>query len=250
MGKGRTRRSRCGSAERGIGWRRGHASGRWWRRRGWRRRNRNCWSCGRRLPARERRWGYCRRPRRLRARGHGLGRNGRWRVRLRMRCRNGLCDARRSRSNDRRNNLRRNHDLGNDDGGWNWFRRHGRRDSWRRFVDLRLFGNERRSRNRCNRSGCLLDRCVNRWMDRRRFGNHSPSSGGRFDLPLQFQQIAPQSIAHLHAQVGEFQKSLSKFVLLPQEVDGHERRGNEQYSEHYSEHYEYELPQRHSPVCT
>jgi len=42
-------------------------------------------------------------------------------------------------------------------------------------------------------------------MDCRCIRDLSPSSGGRFDLPLQFQQIASQSIAHLQAQVSEFQ---------------------------------------------
>lgn len=63
-------------------------------------------------------------------------------------------------------------------------------------------------------------------MDPRSFRDRARSFGGGFDLPLQFQQIVPQSIAHLQAQVSEFQESLSKFVLLPQEVDGDERRGN------------------------
>ncbi len=97
----------------------------------------------------------------------------------------------------------------------------------------------------CNRSSCLLDRRVNAWMDCWRFRYHRPSSDGRFDLPLQLQQIAPQSIAHLQAQVGEFQESLSKFVLLPQEVDGQKRRGKRQHSEQY----EYGPHERHSPVC-
>ena len=83
-------------------------------------------------------------------------------------------------------------------------------------------------------------------MDRRRFRARSRGFGGRFHLPLQFQQVAAQSVAHLQAQVGEFQQSLPKFVLLPQKVDGEERRGNGQQCEHY----EYELHERHSPVCT
>jgi hypothetical protein len=67
--------------------------------------------------------------------------------------------------------------------------------------------------------------------------DRSRSFGGRFHLPLQLQEFAPQAIAHLKAQVGEFQESLAKFVLLPQEIDGYERSGNGQHSEHY----EYEL---------
>jgi len=82
-------------------------------------------------------------------------------------------------------------------------------------------------------------------MDCRCIRDLSPSSGGRFDLPLQFQQIASQSIAHLQAQVSEFQESLSKLVLLPQQVDSQERRGKRQHSEQY----EYGPHERHSPVC-
>ena len=77
------------------------------------------------------------------------------------------------------------------------------------------------------------------------FRDRSHSPGRYFHLPLQFQKVAAQSIAHLHAQVGEFQESLAKFALLPQKIDGDEWRGKGQYSEHY----EYELQQRHSPVC-
>jgi hypothetical protein len=86
---------------------------------------------------------------------------------------------------------------------------------------------------------------MNRMVDRRNFRDGSRNFGGRFHLPLQFQQVAPQSIAHLDAQVCEFKESLAKFVLLPQEIDGDEWRGNGEDPEHY----EYELQQRHSPVC-
>jgi hypothetical protein len=82
-------------------------------------------------------------------------------------------------------------------------------------------------------------------MDGRNFRCRGRGSSGRFDLPLQVQQVATQSIAHLHAEVGEFQESLAKFVLLPEEVNRDERRGQGKYPEHY----EYELHERHSPVC-
>lgn len=125
------------------------------------------------------------------------------------------------RNNDRRRNWFRLRPFSYENRGrgfLNWpirFRWRRRLDYWRRSIKL-LFLRDAR-------------------------GNCSRRFGGRFDLPLQFEQVAPQSVAHLHAQVGEFQESLAKFALLPDEVDREERRGSEQYSQHHSEHYEYEL---------
>jgi hypothetical protein len=125
--------------------------------------------------------------------------------------------------------------------GWNRFRLRCFSDRSRRRELLKRpirFGWCRR-RDHCSRSLELLFFNDARW-------DRSGCPGGRFDLPLQFQQVATQSIAHLHAQVGEFEESLAKFVLLPQEIDGDEGRGKRKYPEHY----EYELHERHSPVCT
>jgi len=45
-------------------------------------------------------------------------------------------------------------------------------------------------------------------------------------LPLQFQQLTPQPIMQLHAQLSELYELQAKFVLPPEEEDGEWRRGN------------------------
>ncbi len=122
-----------------------------------------------------------------------------------------------------------------------WFRHYGHRDNRRRHLGFLFFGNSGR-----NRSRCFIDCWMNRRGNRHCFRDRGCRSGGRFHLPLQFQQVAPQSVAHLHTQLGEFKESLAKLVLPPHQVDGHKRRGHGQHREHY----EYELHERHSPVCT
>ena len=83
------------------------------------------------------------------------------------------------------------------------------------------------------------------WID----GNWRFWSGtlrGSFNLPLQFQQIAPQAITYLKAQLSEFEELLANFMLAPENVDCDERRSDGEQPEHY----EYELHYWHSPVCT
>jgi hypothetical protein len=53
------------------------------------------------------------------------------------------------------------------------------------------------------------------------------------NLPLQVEKVATQSIADLHAQLGESENLLSKFVLPPEEEDGRERRGYGKQREHH-----------------
>lgn len=69
---------------------------------------------------------------------------------------------------------------------------------------------------------------------------------GSLNLPLQFQQVAPQAITHLQAQLGELEELLANFMLAPENVDCDERRSDGKQPEHY----EYELHSWHSPVCT
>ena len=71
-------------------------------------------------------------------------------------------------------------------------------------------------------------------------------SGRGLNLPLQLQQVAPQSIPHLHAQVREFEELLAKLALPPEKIGGGEGCGDDEQPEHY----EYELHYWHSPVCT
>ena len=96
-----------------------------------------------------------------------------------------------------------------------------------------------------------VQRFVNDWRNRRggffrrwcyvwglrRFRGRSSNPGGRLNLPLQFQQVAPQSVSHLQAQISQLEQLLAKLVLPPDKIDGDEWRGDGEQREHY----EYEL---------
>ena len=65
----------------------------------------------------------------------------------------------------------------------------------------------------------------------------------RLNLPLEFQEVATESIGDLHAQLGELEESLPKFALAQEKKNGCERCGEGKQREHY----EYELQGRHTP---
>lgn len=72
-----------------------------------------------------------------------------------------------------------------------------------------------------------------RWLSRLSLCDGRCSCRRRLNLPLQFEQIAPQAVAHLHAQLGELEKLLTQFVLTPEEEDGRKRRGQDEQHERY-----------------